>query len=191
MPSVDQRATYHLQALIGLPLVLYRRLAGWANQFQFGVLHFEEGFQGGDGLRGDYCLLVFAPWRLSGPHGIVTGSRDVEELPDDIDVSSLTTWEAENYNLQDERMRSFFLDYIEDGTCYTSAHPTLIVEAAVPDSDGGFKLYFTHGYSLSIFPDSAALSDWQLYSCGDAQRFEVAGGAIRTDVGAMPNESAG
>ncbi len=165
----------HLKPLIGLKLSIARRAASMSN-FQFGEVHKVDG-----GTVGEYALHVDCPWRLEGPHSIVTGWLDLwepaEEAGDDFDWQA---WiEEKKDNLQEKRLHELLGGYDEQTLSVVNVTEGLEVEDIQTDAYGGAVLKLSGGYRLVLFPAGSRNEDWRMFQPqNDGPHFVVTGGKV-------------
>lgn len=146
-----------LEPLIGLSLWTARRAADM-EMFHFGARRIVPGRDGEPREVGEWALHLQCAWRLTGPEGIVVGSRDrfyaagvdpyAEVESEDWD------WDRPGANRCDERIDAFF-------TAQSATPP--VVEAVSADRLGGFCLQMSGGHALEVFPfDSLGEEHWRL-----------------------------
>jgi hypothetical protein len=175
MHTTSTEVLNHLKPLIGLPLSIARR-AGNMSNFQFGqVCEVDRG------TVGEYALQVDCPWRLEGPHGIVTGWLDLwepaEETGDDFDWE---TWaEEKKDNLQEKRLGELLGGYDEKTHSVENVTESLVVEDVQTDAYGGAVLKLSGSYRLVLFPAGSRSEDWRIFRPqSDGPHFVVAGGKV-------------
>lgn len=165
----------HLKPLIGLKLSIARRAASMSN-FQFGEIRKVDG-----GTVGEYALHVDCPWRLEGPHGIVTGWLDLWEPAEegDDDFGWQTWTEEKKDNLQEKRLHKLLSGYDEQTLSVVNVTDKLEVEDIQTDAYGGAVLRLSGGYRLVVFPARSRCEDWRIFQPqNDGPHFVVAGGKI-------------
>lgn len=115
---------------------------------------------------GEYEIQVECPWRLRGPVGIITGSRDYYEpartesgaWPVDFD------WRISGATRADERVAALFLERGGE----------LRVEFVRADRAGGLVLQLSSGYGLDVFPeDTVSREYWRMFRYGARERHLV------------------
>lgn len=164
----------HLEPLIGLGLSLARRAAD-LRIFHFGPVRSVE-----HGLVGELALHIQCPWRIEGPDGIVTGSRDLwcpAEVGDDLDWES---WDHEKgENLQDKCIGSLLGGFDPQTRSFVSLRHDLLVTGVEADSFGGAVITLSEGYRLALFPAGTRDEDWRFFRPGaDGPHFVVSGRVV-------------
>ncbi len=164
--TTRQQVIAALSRIIGLPLTAARRAADMRT-FQFGKLHPVDR-----GSVGDFALHVQCPWRIEGPHGIVTGRLDLWQ-PVEENAPFDDNWDYEKSpNLQDARQEVWF------------AHnkTSLVVKSVDADEFGGAVIGFDQGFVLRLFPAGTRAEDWRLFQSNtNALHFVVSAGAVEAD----------
>jgi len=165
----------HLKPLIGLKLSIARRAHNMRN-FQFGQVHAVAR-----GTVGEFALHIECPWRIEGPHGIVTGFDDLwepaGEVGDDFDWDA---WGDEKHdNLQDKRLGELLGGYDEKTHSFVNQTGVLTVEDVQTDSYGGAILKLSGGYRLVLFPTGTRREDWRCFRPDtEGPHFVLSGGRV-------------
>jgi hypothetical protein len=148
-----------LQQLVGLPIWGSTR-AGGLQGFQFGAKHIvpviKRGVEAGTKTVGDFALHVQCAWRITGPEGIVVGSKDVS-YPKGDPFEEPTGFECDKVgsNRRDEKIENWMVQH--------QAAPLKVV-AVTADSVGGAVLTLAEGYALELFPnDTLPIERWRLF----------------------------
>jgi hypothetical protein len=175
MNTISREVLNHLKPLIGLKLSIARRAANMSN-FQFGQVREVDR-----GTVGEYALHVDCPWRLEGPHGIVTGWLDLwepaEETGDDFDWPTWT--EEKKDNLQEKRLGELLGGYDEQTHSVVNVTANLEVGDVQTDAYGGAVLRLSDGSRLVLFPAGSRCEDWRIFQPqSDGPHFVVAGGKV-------------
>jgi hypothetical protein len=155
-----------LSQIIGLPLTAARRAADMRT-FQFGDLRPVDR-----GSVGDFALHVQCPWRIEGPHGIVTGRLDLWEPVED-NAPFDANWDYEKSpNLQDARLERWL----------ANNRVSLVIKTVEADEFGGAAISFDQGFVLRLFPAGTRGEDWRLFRPKtDAAHLVVLGGAVEPE----------
>jgi len=163
---IRQHVIASLSQLIGLPLTAARRAADMRT-FQFGRLS-----PVGRGSVGIFALHVSCPWRIEGPHGIVTGRLDLWEPAND-GAPFDEKWDYESSpNLQDARLQSWL----------AREKSPRIVTSVDADEYGGAAITFDQGFVLRLFPAGTRGEDWRLFQPKTgAPHLVISGGGIEAD----------
>lgn len=143
-----------LAQIVGLSLE--RAKSVWTPADSASYFYFGSAVQPGD-LSLYHALGIGCYWRIEGPEGIVTGSEDCREEADHDKHPASEGW-APTGPLQGQTLREFLGgmnggEIVAEGTAHT-------VQAVVADSVGGFRILFSTGYALAVFPASARLQEW-------------------------------
>jgi hypothetical protein len=177
MSTTKVQIENHLRPLVGRKLSIARRAADMRG-FHFGRVTVEET---GDRSSGEFALHIQCPWRLEGPHGIVTGRTDLWEPGDPSENIDWDSWDYEkNPNLQDRRIGELLGGYDPNTRSFVSDTEYLVVEKVEADEFGGLNLSLSGGYRLVVFPSGSVGEDWRLLQPHSRQRhFVVSGGAVK------------
>jgi hypothetical protein len=161
-----------LSALVGLPLWSAGRFLD-LEMFEFGPRHLVRDHRGNEREGGEYALHTQCAWRITGPQGIVAGSRDrfrprgnPAEVPDDFDCNVSGT------TLCDQRVDALFAQHSQN---------SLLVEQVKVGEWGAFSLALNGGISLDVFPDSTIDEHWRLCRYLENPHFVVTGSGIEDD----------
>jgi hypothetical protein len=172
MRHPPERIESALAPLVGLSLWASARAADMQS-FRFVPPRAERSRRPGEArLVGEAALHVQCSWRLQGPDGIVTASRDrfvpagdpYEDPPD-------WQWDAPGANRCDERLSAWFAAHASD---------PVEVEAVSADVVGGIRVALRGGFLLEIFPDDSLDAEhWRfLRPAADDPQFVVGGTGI-------------
>jgi hypothetical protein len=145
--------------------------------FGFGARHPIINDRGEPIEAADYALHVTCGWRIVGPAGIVVARRDLfypagDDPYDDLDDFD---YEGPAPNRRDVRLAALLQERESD---------PLVVEGCSADHVGGFRLTFTGGFVLEVWPDDSLGGEhWRLFPfCpDDAPHFVVTGRGIDPD----------
>jgi len=168
-----QTANQVLQVLVGLPLSIVRRAADMR------VFHFGEvrPHRRGKGTVGQYALHVQCPWRLIGPHTVLTGSSD-RLLPPSSDVK-MDPNDPRAGSLQNVRLAAWLGGYDEATKSHVNAAGGLIVMSASADQYGSADIVFPGEVRLQLFPDGSVDEDWRFFNTeSEASHFVIEGGRV-------------
>jgi hypothetical protein len=123
--------------------------------FQFGEKHPTTTRRGEAVWIGDYGLHLQCPWRILGPHGIVTGSADLYyPVGDPNNAPPDFRWDVDGANRRDQRIESLLVSHQDD---------PLQVNEVITDVYGGAILVLTNDYRLEFSPfDSLPFEHWRL-----------------------------
>ena len=164
-----------LQPLIGMPLWKAHRAAD-LQVFQFGARHQAMTFQGHPTLVGDCALHIQCGWRIVGPGGIVTGRRDLYYPAGGDPYRDLHSFDYDGPvpNRRDARLAALLEE--RSGT-------PLVVMSCSADPFGSFRLAFSDGFALEVFPDDSVGGEyWRLlHPHTDGPHFVVSGKGIERD----------
>ena len=107
-----ERILEALGPLVGKPLWASGRAADMQT-FQFGARRPRTNRRGEPVEVGEWALHVQCAWHISGPEGVVVGSRDLYYPPGDdpYDEPPDFDWDRPGANRRDERADRFFADY--------------------------------------------------------------------------------
>lgn len=174
MTTIADEITAHLQPLVGLELSIARRAADM-RVFHFGRIRKVE-----KGTVGDYALHIQCPWRLEGPHGIVTGRLDLWDAAEDSPDTDWESWDYDkNENLQDKLMGEFLKGYDPQTRSFVNATGQLVVETVMSDACGGATIVLSGGFRLVLFPAGTRGEDWRIFQPGiDESHFVISGGRV-------------
>ncbi|HWB29882.1 MAG TPA: hypothetical protein VG736_05205 [Vicinamibacterales bacterium] len=163
-----------LRQIVGLPLSLSRR-GTTMRIFHFGAITSE-----GTRAYGEFALHLQCPWRIEGPEGLVTGSRDVFEPPDSRVSSADPDWNYDSGNLQDVLVAKWLgTTPGKVGFARSAVVPPLIVEAVSSDRFLGLKIALSGGHRLSVFPDGTAGEAWRFFRpCVPEEPLVIDGGSV-------------
>lgn len=105
----------------------------------------------------EYTLGVECPWRIETRDRIVTGLEDYAVKADD---NQDPAWQAgaPGGHLQDQKLRDFLGEMVDGGIVAKGTGHT--VQSVVADPMGGFRIQFSGGHVLAVFPDSARRMEW-------------------------------
>jgi len=124
---------------------------------------------------GAYALHLQCAWRITGPSGIVVGSRDLFYAPggDPYNEPPDFDWAQPGANRRDHRTAGLIAEM---------AVSPLRVESVHGDAVGGFRLVLSDGYTLEVFPDDSLPAEhWRLFQPStEAEHFVVTGDGIET-----------
>jgi|GEM_PF-1190715 len=146
--------------LIGLRLSIVRRAADML------VLHFGDirAHASGEGTVGAYALHVQCPWRLDGPKGTVTGSRDLWEYAGPGERPPNWSYE-DGFSLQDRKFADLFARD-ESTRSWINESDRFVIAAAHQNERGDVRLEFANGYTILVFPAESRSEAWRLFSSG-------------------------
>jgi len=169
----DGEILAHLVPLVGLKLSIAGRAANMRN-FYFSDIRAVTG-----GTVGEYALHIQCPWRIEGPKGIVTGSRDLWKPIADKDVD-YETWDYDkDGNIQDRQIGILLGGYDQETGSYVNNGNDLIVEAVHSDVYGGAMIVLSGGYRIVLFPAETEGEDWRIFRTDtDEPHFVVAAGRV-------------
>jgi hypothetical protein len=122
----------------------------------FGTLTFDR-----DKSWGLYAIHVQCAWRLEGPAGIVTGSRDLWSPSGGRRREPPWTFDRDG-NLQDEALGDLLCDHPGEAGSLVNRTSLLVVEAATVDAALGFAPSLSGGYRFIVFPDGTKAEAWRL-----------------------------
>lgn len=159
-----------LKAVVGMPLWSIGRVVS-LEWFHFGAqCRTLPDKNGNTELVGEYILHVECAWRITGPDGIVAGSRDRLYPAGSDPYKDLENfeWDKPGVNRCDERI-ALFLE--------KRANDPLVVEAVQADLVGSLHLVLSDGYALEVFPDDSIGGEyWRFFqSSTDAKHFVFTG----------------
>lgn len=164
-----------LYPLCGLPLISISRSVNM-EEFHFGERHVKIP-RFGDHTPvevGEYALHVQCAWRIVDGERIIVASRDVYEPAGDVaEEPADFDWMKHGANRCDERVSVFWAEH---------ADAPLFVTAVEGDVYGGFRLLFSEGYELQVFPnDSCPDEHWRFFKPDtDEDHFVVTGKGIES-----------
>jgi hypothetical protein len=163
-PSMRGKVLAALSQLVGLPLTAARRAADMRT-FQFGELRPVRR-----GSVGDISLHIQCPWRVDGPHGIITGRMDLWEPIEDKPELDRELWDCESGNLQ---------DFCVDLWLGSGESPT--VESVDADEFGGATIKLRGGFAIRLFPAGLRGEDWRMFRHGIGAHFVIIGGKVSAE----------
>jgi len=131
-----------LEQLLGFEFTRTRRTA-CTECLHFGTL-FRKDHKGIERQVGEFGIHLQCPWRITKGNGMIVGSDDVWEQPDEnADYDENFNWDVQGGNLRDVRMAAFF----NSGK--------YVVQSVKVDDFGGFELSFNDNVKLTVFPASS------------------------------------
>lgn len=145
------------EPLTGLRLSIVRRAADML------VLHFGEIRQhpSGEGTVGEYALHVQCPWRLQGPLGTITGSRDLSAYAGEGERPK--TWSHEDgLSLQDRKLGSYF-ERDETTRSWVNHSERFVVMSSEESGHGDVRFEFKNGMALLLFPAGSSAESWRFF----------------------------
>jgi hypothetical protein len=174
MATIKQEVLRHLMHLVGRKLVTARRAADLRG-FHFGQVTPNES---GRGDHGKIVLHIQCAWRIEGPDGIVTGRSDLWEPAESSEGLALDTWDYEQGNLQDRRIRELLGRDVPEMGSSVKDGDRFTVEGVDADDFGGAVLALSGGYRIVIFPAGSTGEDWRLFRPSSGGHFVIKGGRI-------------
>lgn len=177
MTAIADEITTRLQPLVGLKLSIARRAA------DLRAFHFGQIRKIAKGTSGECALHIQCPWRLEGPHGIITGWSDLWEPAEHVPDMDWGAWDyQQSKNLQDNQVGELLGSYDPQTRSFINETDQLVVEAVRGDAYGGATLVLSGGFRLVIFPAGTRGEDWRIFRPEvDVPHFMIAGGRIETD----------
>lgn len=164
---MEQEITAVLQPLIGLPLFRAGRAHG-LEWFQFGREYRIEGSHKGqrEKIIGDYAIHIECAWRIVGREGIIVAWNDRYFSPNNSTVVEEDfDWSQPGSNRCDYLIEAFFAQ---------RADRLPVVQAAQGDAVGGFRMIFSEGSILEVFPDTSLDHEhWRLLQPGTGEKHFV------------------
>ena len=142
--------------LIGLRLSIVRRAADML------VVHFGDIRPSGGGTVGSYALHVQCPWRLDGPHGIVTGRDDLWDYAGPGERPPRWSYD-DGHSLQDKRFATLFARD-EATRSWVNENDRLVVTAAEQSQRGDVKIELSEGYAIQVFPAGSRGEAWRFFA---------------------------
>lgn len=124
---------------------------------------------------GDYRLSIECPWRFERHGRILVGSEDYWLKADGNEDPDWSPTEAQSGHLDDQRLEEI-MGETKNGSIFASK-AALIVQAVQADDVGGFRLNFSNGYRLSVFPASGTQMEW-LFSYADGGNLALMKGSL-------------
>jgi hypothetical protein len=134
------------------------------------VLHLGERREVGGQSVVEYGIRIACAWRIGGPTEILAGSGDLFTPTDpDADLENFD-WDPPGASWWDNRLQEI---------AQLLADP-VAVTTFVADSYGGFRLVFTRGIELEVFPNSSPSPHvetefWRLLRPGQDEDYVVVG----------------
>lgn len=110
----------------------------------------------------DWALHILSPWRLLGPHGIITGHQDLWEPINEDDWS--LDWDYESGNLQDKKLLELFGDLPQPQL-------ELFVEDVQIKKWGDLEIFLSRGYKIETFLNHSKGDSWLIFQPGDLDSF--------------------
>jgi len=158
-----------LQQLIGLEFTRTTRVANM-ECLHFGTI-LRKNHKGIERQIGEFGIHLQCPWRITKGNGLLVGSDDVWEQPDEnADYDENFNWDVQGGNLRDVRMAAFF----NSGK--------YVVQSVKVDDFGGFELSFNDDVKLTVFPASSSKSeDWRLLDNRDENKHHFVVGTLGID----------
>ena len=155
-----------LSVLIGEPLVNSFRVCNM-QCFKFGKSRKTwSKFRKKAVVTTEFNLHIDCVWRLSRRERIILAYRDYYFRPDNDEVQR-QDWDWMVANRYDERNKAFVQSHKE---------VPLVVKKILADRIGGFRLTFTDGVVLDVFPDNSGKEEfWRFFRSGARKHFVVIG----------------
>lgn len=133
----------------------------------------------GGSSDGEYRLTLECPWRLEKGDEVLVGSEDYGiQAAGNVDPN----WKASQMHMghrQDDILSRLFGE-VKDGEIFTRKGD-FVVGAINADVFGGFRLLFSNGCVLSVFPTSTLDEGIEWMLSGKGTRLALSGGTLRKD----------
>jgi len=152
--SLNTHAVAQLQRLVGQPLWGAERALN-LHTLQLGEHVVQKRRDGREVQVGRHALHLQCAWRILANGNLLVGSRDrttprgnPRQKPDNFN------WDEPGSTLCDEKLEALFKLHALD---------PLTVTAVVVGECGAFRMDFTKGYALEVFPDDSVDEQWRYF----------------------------